>query len=99
LAVKRLHAPSKFQEQENQRSAIMPEKPLLLIKRAAVGGEGYSDKQLPCCKGGRKSIKLDNKIAIEFLWLFIAAACILMCSSAKPIQYCNTSLLYTSSLS
>jgi len=86
--------------QGNQCSAIMLEKPLLLIKRcAAVGGEGYSDKQLPCYKGGRKSIKLDNKIAIEFLWLFIAAACILMCSSAKPIQFCNTIPLYTSSLS
>lgn len=86
--------------QGNQRSAIILEKPLLFIKRcAAVGGEGYSDKQLPCYKGGRKSIKLDNKIAIEFLWLFIAAACILMCGSAKPIQLCNTGPLCTCSLS
>lgn len=86
--------------QGNQCSAIILEKPLLFIKRcAAVGGEGYSDKQLPCYKGGRKSIKLDNKIAIEFLWLFIAAACILMCSSAKPIQLCNTGPLCTCSLS
>lgn len=83
----------------NQCSAIMPQKPSLLIKRgAAAGRESYSDKQLLCYKGGRKSIKLDNKIAIEFLWLFIAAACILMCSSAKPTQFCNTSSLYASSL-
>lgn len=34
---------------------------------AAVGGESNSDKQLRCYKGGRKSIKRDNKIAIEFL--------------------------------
>lgn len=34
---------------------------------AAVGGERSSDKQLCCYKGGRKSIKRDNKIAIEFL--------------------------------
>lgn len=34
---------------------------------AAVGGESNSDKQLCCYKGGRKSIKRDNKIAIEFL--------------------------------
>lgn len=34
---------------------------------AAVGGESNSDKQLWCYKGGRKSIKRDNKIAIEFL--------------------------------
>lgn len=59
-------------------------KQLLLIKRgAAEGGEGYIDKQLPCYNGGRKSIKPDNKIAIEFLWLFIADARILICSTAK----------------
>lgn len=34
---------------------------------AAVGGDSNSDKQLWCYKGGRKSIKRDNKIAIEFL--------------------------------
>lgn len=52
---------------------------LLLIKpSSAVGETAHNDKQLPCYKGGRKSIKLNNKIAIEFLWLFIAAAYILM---------------------
>lgn len=47
---------------------------------AAVGGESNSDKQLRCYKGGRESIKRDNKIAIEFLQLFIADACILVAS-------------------
>lgn len=34
---------------------------------AAVGGESNSDEQLQCYKVGSKSIKRDNKIAIEFL--------------------------------
>lgn len=52
---------------------------LLLIKPSStIGGTAHNDKQLPCYKGGRKSIKLNNKTAIEFLWLFIAAAYILV---------------------
>lgn len=34
---------------------------------AAVGGKSNSDKQLWCYEVGSKSIKRDNKIAIEFL--------------------------------
>lgn len=66
-------------DHSNQHSAVTPEEPITGYKpSSAVGGEGYSDKQLPCYKGGRKSIKVDNKIAIEFLWLFIAAEYILV---------------------
>jgi hypothetical protein len=51
-------------------------------------GAAYSDKQLPFYKDGRKSIKVDNKIAIEFLWLFIAAAYTLvyLCKSYPILQ-------------
>lgn len=46
------------------------------------GRRKHSDKQLWCYKGGRKSIKPDNKIAIEFLLLFyIADACIFVTSA------------------
>lgn len=50
---------------------------------AAVGGESNSDKQLCCYKGGRKSIKRDNKIAIEF---FIADAWILDATSHPTFE-------------
>lgn len=61
-----------------QPSAVARSLLLLIKPSSAVGGTAHNDKQLPCYKGGRKSIKLNNKIAIEFLWLFIAAAYILM---------------------
>lgn len=81
-------------EKNNESGSIMLVKQLLLIKcGAAVGGEGYIDKQLPCYKGGRKSIILDNKIAIEFLWLFIADARIMICSTAKPFHFWNICFL------
>lgn len=67
-------------DQRNQRTAVPREMLLLLLIKpsSAAGGEGHSDKQPLGYKGGRKSIKLDNKIAIESLLLFIAAECNLM---------------------
>lgn len=52
---------------------------LLFIKFSfVVGGIAYNDKQFFCYKGGRKFIKLNNKIVIEFFWFFIVVVYILM---------------------